>query len=211
MSVYIHPTALIENGVQIGEGSSIWDNVHIRRNTVIGESVIVGEKTHISYDVRIGKLVKINAFVYVCTAVTIEDGVMISAGTIFTNDRFPRAADADVNALRTSDPDENTESTLVMMGATIGAGAIIGSDLKIGRFAMVGMGAVVTHSVGDYHLVVGNPARAIGYVCRCGEPFARFAPGEHPAGAIGHACPKCRRTYNVWHGNVSEAASALAA
>jgi len=211
MSAYIHSTALIENGVRIGEGSSIWDNVHIRRNTVIGANVIVGEKTHISYDVRIGSLVKINAFVYICTAVTIEDGVMISAGAIFTNDRFPRAADADVKELRTSDPDESTRSTLVMTGATIGAGAIIGCDLTIGRFAMVGMGAVVTRSVGDFHLVVGNPARAIGYVCRCGEPFLRFPPGEHPTEAAGHVCEKCHRAYNVRQGNVSEAASALAA
>lgn len=210
MSVYIHPTALIEDGVRIGEGSSIWDNVHIRRNTVLGDNVIVGEKTHISYDVQIGSLVKINAFVYICTAVTIEDGVMISAGTIFTNDRFPRAATAEVDALRSSDPDESTRPTLVLTGATVGAGAIVGCDLTIGRFAMVGMGSVLTRSVGDYHLVVGNPARAIGYVCRCGEPFARFEPGKHPEDAR-HTCAKCHRRYRVSHGKVSESAGAFAA
>jgi acetyltransferase-like isoleucine patch superfamily enzyme len=204
MSARIHPTALIEDGVRIGEGSAIWDNVHIRRDTEIGERVIVGEKTHISYGVRIGNLVKINAFVYICTAVTIEDGVMISAGTIFTNDRFPRAANAELEDLRGSDPDENTRPTLVRAGATIGAGAIIGCDLTIGSFAMVGMGSVVTRPVPDFHLVVGNPARAIGYVCRCGEPFARFEPGRHPETAQ-HQCFGCGRIYTASSGQVSEA------
>jgi len=203
MSARIHPTALIEDGVRLGEGTSVWDNVHIRRDTAIGERVIVGEKTHISYGVRIGNLVKINAFVYICTAVTIEDGVMISAGTIFTNDRFPRAANPDLNDLRSSDPDENTRPTLVRAGATIGAGAIIGSDLTIGRFAMVGMGSVVTRSVPDFHLVVGNPARTIGYVCRCGEPFARFEAGRHPQ-SVGHDCPGCGRVYTTSSGIVQE-------
>jgi acetyltransferase-like isoleucine patch superfamily enzyme len=203
MNAQIHATALIEDGVRIGEGSSIWDNVHIRRDTTIGDRVIVGEKTHISYGVRIGNLVKINAFVYICTAVTIENGVMISAGTIFTNDRFPRAANAELNDLRSSDPDETTRPTLVRAGATIGAGAIIGCDLVIGQFAMVGMGSVVTRSVPDFHLVVGNPARAIGYVCRCGDPFARFEAGKHPENAR-HQCEVCGRIYNASFGRVSE-------
>jgi acetyltransferase-like isoleucine patch superfamily enzyme len=209
MSIYIHPSALIENGVRIGDQSSIWDSVHIRRDTIIGDHVIVGEKTHISYDVRIGNLVKINAFVYICTGVTIEDGVMISAGTIFTNDRFPRACDAELRGLRTSDPDENTRPTVVRAGATIGAGAIVGCDLSIGNFAMVGMGSVVTRSVADFHLVVGNPARTIGYVCRCGEPFARFEPGKHPE-AVKHGCRGCQRSYSAANGHVSELVGAIA-
>jgi len=98
-----------------------------------GEEYIVGEKSYIAYGVRIGNRVKINAFVYICNAVTIEDGVMISAGTIFTNDRFPRAATSDLKRLRNSDPDEHTLPTLVCEGATIGAGCVIGNDLTIGR------------------------------------------------------------------------------
>ena len=138
MKALIHPTAIVEDGVRVGDHSSVWDNVHIRRNTTIGSHCVVGEKTHISYDVQIGSLVKINAFVYICTAVTIEDGVMISAGCIFTNDRFPRAANSDLTGLRDSGPDEHTRPTLVRAGATIGAGCIIGCDLTIGRFAMIG-------------------------------------------------------------------------
>ncbi len=93
--VRIHPTAIVEEGVTIGSGTSVWDNVHIRGpETTIGEDCIVGEKSYIAYGVKIGDRVKINAMVYICTAVTIEDGVMISAGTIFTNDRFPARDDA---------------------------------------------------------------------------------------------------------------------
>ena len=168
-SVRIHPTALVEDGVEIGEHSSVWDNVHIRFDTTIGEECIIGEKTYIAYGVRIGNRCKLNAAVYVCTAVTIEDGVMVSAGTVFTNDRFPRATTPDLTALRSSDPDEETLPTLVREGATIGANCTIGNDLVIGRFAMVGMGSVVTKSVPDFALVLGNPARIAGYVCRCGH------------------------------------------
>lgn len=169
MAVHIHPTALVEEGASIGEGTAIWDNVHIRAPSEIGVDCIVGEKTYIAYDVTIGDRVKINAHAYICAGVTIENGVMISAGVIFTNDRFPRATTSDLSQLRPSEPDESTEETLVREGATIGAGAIVGPGLEIGRFAMVGMGSVVTRSVGDHVLVVGNPARAIGYVCRCGD------------------------------------------
>lgn len=209
MKPYIHPTALVESGVKIGEDSSIWDGVHIRRDTHIGHHCIVGEKSHISYDVRIGNLVKINAFVYICTAVTIEDGVMISAGCIFTNDRFPRAADPELQELRTSQPDEHTRPTLVGAGATLGAGCVVGCGLSIGRFAMIGMGSLVTRSIGDFHLAMGSPARTVGYVCRCGEPFARFPPGEAPV-ALSHSCPACRRAYSVQNGVVSESKVATA-
>ena len=91
MNVRVHATAILESGVVLGAGTSVWDNVHIRRDAILGDECIVGEKTYIAYGVRIGHRVKINSFVYICNAVTIEDGVMVSAGTIFTNDRFPRA------------------------------------------------------------------------------------------------------------------------
>src|SRR5262245_43378785 len=113
MTVRIHPTALIEEGVVLGDETAVWDNVHIRHGARLGEQCIVGEKSYIAYDVVIGSRVKINAFVYVCTGVTIEDGVMISAGTIFSNDRFPRATTSDLSALRPSEPDEHTLLTLV--------------------------------------------------------------------------------------------------
>lgn|SRR5262245_39723705 len=203
MSAHIHPTAIVEPGVEIGPGTAVWDNVHVRHATCIGAECIIGEKTYIAYGVRIGDRVKVNAFVYICTAVTIEDGAMIGAGTIFTNDRFPRATTPDLKHLRSSEPDEHTLPTLVREGATIGAGCVIGNDLSIGRWAMVGMGSVVTRSVPDFHLVMGNPARSVGYVCRCGQVTSRF-PFENLLGAAEPACRRCGRRYAIHDGVVTE-------
>ncbi len=186
-------------------GSSIWDAVHIRHDASIGEECIVGEKTYIAYDVKIGNRVKINAFVYICAAVTIEDGVMISAGTVFTNDRFPRATTPDLKSLRSSDPDEETLPTLVREGATIGAHCTIGNDLEIGRFAMIGMGALVTKSVPDFHLAIGVPARSVGYVCRCGKVLAMIAQLDSEASSL--TCPACGLGYAHDHGTITEPAS----
>ena len=194
--VRIHPTAIIEKDVKLGQGTSIWDNVHIRHSTSLGEECIVGEKTYIAYDVRIGNRVKINAMVYICNAVTIEDGVMISAGTIFTNDRFPRATTPDLKSLRSSEPDEHTLPTLVREGATIGAGSIIGNDLTIGRFAMIGMGSLVTRSVPEFHLAVGRPARSVGCVCRCGQLLLSFNEARTDEN-VPVTCSACGRWYAV--------------
>ncbi len=193
MTVRIHPTAIVEENVQLGDGTSVWDHAHIRHGASLGEQCIVGGKSYIAYDVRIGHRCKINASVYICAAVTIEDGVMISAGTIFTNDRFPRAATPDLMQLRSSDPDEDTESTLVRSGATIGAGCLIGSNLTIGRWAMIGMGSVVTKSVPDFHLVLGSPARSIGAVCRCGQLLGMFADAQPIMES--YVCSNCGRRY----------------
>jgi len=200
--IRIHPTAIVEDGVRIGSRSSVWDSVHIRGGATIGEECIVGEKSYIAYDVVIGNRVKINAFVYICAAVTIEDGVMLSAGTIFTNDRFPRATTPDLQQLRDSAPDEHTLPTLVRAGATIGAGSIIGNDLTIGRFAMVGMGSVVTKSVPDFYLVIGQPARPVGVVCKCG-PLIHWFAGQ-PADTNADAkCGECGAEYSIRSGVVT--------
>lgn len=202
----IHPTAIIEPGVVVGDGTAIWDNVHIRHDARIGVDCIIGEKTYIAYGVTIGNRCKINAMVYICAGVTIEDGVMISAGTIFTNDRFPRATTPDLQTLRPSEPDEHTRPTLVRAGATIGAGCTIGNDLTIGRFAMVGMGSLVTRSIPDFALALGHPARVVGAVCRCGQLLARFeAP---PVDGTGLICSACGREYVMDRGTVGEVASA---
>jgi UDP-2-acetamido-3-amino-2,3-dideoxy-glucuronate N-acetyltransferase len=203
MSLRIHPTAIIEEGVQIGLGTSVWDHVHIRHSTRIGEQCIVGEKTYIAYDVQIGNRVKINAFVYICNGVTIEDGVMISAGTIFTNDRFPRATTPDLKELRPSEPDERTLPTVVRAGATIGAGSTIGNHLTIGRFAMIGMGSLVTKSVPDFNLAIGHPAASVGCACRCGQLLVRFAPTGHiDVGEI--TCAACGLRYAIRNNLVTE-------
>ena len=199
----VHPTAIIEPNVALGRGTSVWDSVHIRHDTSVGDECIVGEKTYVAYGVRIGHRVKINSFVYICTAVTIEDGVMISAGTIFTNDRFPRATTPDLKRLRASDPDERTLPTVVREGATIGAGCTIGNDLVIGRFAMVGMGALVTKSIPDFALAIGHPAVPVGAVCRCGQLLIRYAAGRAPSRRR-LECTACGRQYSFHAGQTTE-------
>jgi UDP-2-acetamido-3-amino-2,3-dideoxy-glucuronate N-acetyltransferase len=194
----IHPTALIEADVEIGAGSQIWDHVHIRQGARIGRNCIVGEKTYIAGQVQIGNHVKVNACVYICALVTIEDLVMISAHTVFTNDKLPRAFSPDLSGLATSAVTEETLPTVVRQGATIGANATIGCGIEIGRFAMVGMGSVVTRSVPDHALVFGNPARQRGYVCVCGQPLGdlrRFEPGSA-------RCRRCSRRYSLADGKV---------
>ncbi len=202
--VRIHETAMIEGGVAIGEGTSVWDSVHIRGpGTTIGEDCIIGEKSYVAYGVAIGDRVKINAFVYICTGVTIEDGVMISAGTTFTNDRYPRATTNDLSKLRPSDPDEHTLPTIVRAGTTIGARATIGPGVELGRFSMVGMAAAVTRSVDAFHLVVGQPARVVAAVCRCGEPFLRAVDGLLPD-TNDVECTLCGLRYGVSDNIVQE-------
>jgi acetyltransferase-like isoleucine patch superfamily enzyme len=199
----IHPTAEIEDGVEIGEGTAVWAHVHARGPSTIGRNCIIGEKTYIGPGVTIGDLVKLNAMVYVPLGVTLEDGVMIGAGTIFTNDRYPRGTDVAVTELRDSGPGEHIFETAVQQGASIGAGCTIGSNLVVGRWSLVGMGTVVTRDVPPFHLVVGNPARTISIVCRCGEPVWRFPKGDLPV-SDEQACAACGLRYRVADGEVEE-------
>lgn len=203
MSVRIHPTALVEDGVRLGDGTAVWDNAHLRSGAVVGRQCIIGGKSYLADEVRLGDRVKVNADVYLCSGVTVEDGAMLSAHVVFTNDRFPRATTSDLSALRPSEVDEHTERTTVREGATIGASAVIGPGLTIGRFAMVGMGSVVTHDVPDFHMAVGSPARSTAVVCRCGAPVLRMA--ETDVGrSIEVRCHDCGRRYCVTGRAVSE-------
>jgi len=200
----VHPTAEIEPGVTIGAGTAVWAYVHVRGpDTRIGVDCIVGERTYVAYGVAIGDRVKLNAGVYVCTGVTLGTGVLVGAGVVFTNDRYPRATTPDLAAWRPSKPDERTLPTVVEDGATIGAGSVVGCDLTIGRFAMVGMGAVVTRSVAPFHLVVGQPARTVAIVSRAGEPLMRFS-GARPPDREGLVCPASGLRYAVRGGVVEE-------
>jgi acetyltransferase-like isoleucine patch superfamily enzyme len=191
----IHPTALIESGVLIGENSSVWDAVHIRHGATIGKSCIIGEKTYIAYDVMIGNFCKLNASVYICAGVTIGDYVMLAAHTVFTNDRFPRAFDRVLEGLASSEPNEETLSTQVGIGVTTGANVTIGPGLTIGNFAMIGMGSVVTHDMPPHGLAIGNPARLAGYVCACGPVLVKMRSWERDVIGTRYSCKKCGRVY----------------
>ena len=131
---------------------------------------------------------------------------MLSAGVVFTNDRFPRAMNRELTALETSDPTDETLATRVKRGSTIGANATIGPGVTLGAFSMVGMGSVVTRNVPEQALVGGNPARVTGYVCVCGP---RLVTMDLPP-PIGTSleCERCRRKYE-WDGRglIAESAS----
>ncbi len=187
---HIHATAIVESGVRVGDDTAVWDGVHIRHNATIGEQCIIGEKTYIAYDVTIGNRVKINAQVYICTGVEIDDGCLIAAHVVFTNDKTPRATDVDLRRLLDSGPTATTPTTRVGHGASLGANATIGPGLQLGAYCVVGMGAVVTRDVPPHGLVVGNPAQLIGLVARNGERvWTAKLPGQLPPPGTVIACP----------------------
>lgn len=191
----IHPTALIEDNVRIGDGTAVWNNVHLRHGASVGRECIIGERTYVAYDVHIGDYCKLNADVYVCAGVTVSDYVMLSAHVVFTNDRFPRAFDKILDGLASSEPNEETLLTHVEPGVTVGANATIGPGLRIGSFAMIGMGSVVTHDIPSHALVIGSPARIAGYVCACGPVLVRLVQWEADAAGTRYSCARCGRVY----------------
>jgi acetyltransferase-like isoleucine patch superfamily enzyme len=189
--IRIHPTADVSPRAQIGDGAQIWHQAQVREGANIGRNCIVGKGVYVDFDVRIGDNCKLqnNAFIY--HGATLEDGVFVGPGAILTNDRQPRAINPD-GSLKAAD-DWQVGPIQVGYGASIGAGCIILPGVAIGRFAMTGAGAVVTHDVPDHGLAIGAPARLAGYVCSCG---ARLAVAETPAGRRGH-CAACGRAFDL--------------
>lgn len=164
---FIHPSAEVENGAFIGPETKIWHLCHIRRDAHIGGECVLGRGVYVDAGVQIGNCVKIQNYVSVFHGVTIEDGVFIGPHVCFTNDMLPRAVNPDMS-LKAAD-DWVLTQTRVGAGAAIGANATIVCGVTIGRWAMIGAGSVVTRDVPDYALVVGNPARQIGWVCASGH------------------------------------------
>ena len=157
--VYIHETAEVSSTASIGEGTRVWHLVQIREDSVIGNDCNISKNVYVDAGVHIGNRVKIQNNVSVYHGVTLEDDVFVGPSAVFTNDFYPRAFNADWKV----------SETLVKQGASIGANATIVCGNKVGRYAMVGSGSVVTKDVPDYALVAGNPARQIGWVCKCGN------------------------------------------
>jgi UDP-2-acetamido-3-amino-2,3-dideoxy-glucuronate N-acetyltransferase len=195
----IHATADLEPGVSVGAGTSIWHRAQVRRGARIGADCVVGRDAFIDEDVVIGDHVKVQNAALVYHGVTVEEGVFIGPNAILTNDRYPRSETADGLLARA---DDWTVSPIrVMAGASVGAGAVVVAGNDVGRFAMVGAGAVVTRSVPDHALVAGNPARRIGWVCRCGQRLLGEGGSPHPAHASGGTrCAACGREYRVVDG-----------
>ncbi len=156
---FAHESAFIDDGVEIGEGTRIWHVSHVIKGSRIGRNCSIGQNVVIGPDVVIGNGVKIQNNVSVYRGVTLEDGVFCGPSMVFTNVVNPRSEIPRMQELR---------PTLVKRGATLGANCTIVCGVTIGRYAFVGAGAVVTKDVPDYALVVGNPARIVGWVCACG-------------------------------------------
>jgi len=164
---FIHPTAEVSPHAIIGPGVKIWHQAQVRERAQIGANCIIGKGAYIDFEVSVGPNSKIQNGVYVYHGATIEAGVFLGPGVILTNDRLPRAINPD-GSLKT-DADWEVSPILIKRGAAIGAGAVILPGVTIGKFAMVGAGAVVTRNVPDYGLVYGNPARLHGYVDERGQ------------------------------------------
>lgn len=158
-SVFVHPSSVVDPGAQIGEGTKIWHFCHVSGNSVIGRNCIVGQGCFVAPNVEIGNRVKIQNGVSLFGGVVLEDEVFCGPHMIFTNVINPRAFIERKDEFRT---------TRVCRGATIGAGAIVVCGHTIGRYALVGAGAVVTTDVAPYALVYGSPARRHGWVGKCG-------------------------------------------
>ena len=155
-----HPTAVIDEGCTIGEGTRIWHFSHILPGTVIGAGCNLGQNVVVGPDVTMGRGCKIQNNVSVYKGVTLEDDVFCGPSMVFTNVFNPRA-----NIRRM----DEARPTLVRHGASLGANSTVVCGVTIGRYAFVGAGAVITRDVPDHALVYGNPARQHGWVCECGE------------------------------------------
>src|SRR3954467_6326854 len=155
--IYIHPSADVSPRATLGAGTKVWHQAQVREGAVLGRNCILGKGAYVDFGVQIGDNVKIQNRASVYHGVTLENGVFVGPHVIFTNDKLPRAINPD-GSIKSED-DWVLGRILVKEGASIGAGAIIVAGVTLGRFAMVGAGAVVTRDVPDNGLVYGNPAR----------------------------------------------------
>ncbi|MDW8132714.1 MAG: Gfo/Idh/MocA family oxidoreductase [Candidatus Calescibacterium sp.] len=182
---FIHESSYIDENVKIGKNTRIWHFCHILKNTEIGENVTIGQNVMIGPDVKIGNNCKIQNNVSVYKGVTLEDDVFCGPSCVFTNVYNPRAFIERKNEFR---------PTIVKKGATIGANSTIICGITIGKYAFIGAGAVVNRDVPDYALVVGVPAKQIGWVCKCGTKL-KF---EHNY----TKCTYCSREYKLKENNI---------
>ena len=183
MAAVVPPSAIVDEGAQLGDGTRVWHFVHVSAGARIGEGCSLGQGVYVGNDVTIGHHVKIQNNVSVYDAVTLEDEVFCGPSMVFTNVHNPRAAVPRKHEYR---------RTLVRRGATLGANCTVVCGTTIGEHAFVGAGAVVSRDVPAFALVVGVPARRIGWISRHGERLALPASGQGQA-----ACPATGETYRL--------------
>jgi len=182
----IHPSAIVDSGAQIGEGTRIWHWTHVCAGARIGRGCSLGQNVYVAPRATIGDNVKIQNNVSVYDEVTLEDGVFCGPSMVFTNVINPRSEISRKDAYR---------KTLVKRGATLGANCTIVCGITVGAYAFVGAGAVVNRDVLDFALVVGVPARQVGWMSRYGEQLELPLKGEGTA-----TCPHTGERYRVHNG-----------
>ncbi|MCD6381007.1 MAG: N-acetyltransferase [Candidatus Odinarchaeota archaeon] len=187
MKYFVHDTAVVEEGAVVGDGTKIWHHAHVRSGAKIGKNCVLGKSVYVDKGVVIGDNVKLENRVSVFQGVTIEDDVFIGPHTTFTNDRYPRAFNKDWEIVR----------TYVEKGASIGAGAVIVCGVRLGKYCMVGAGAVVTKDVPPFTLVLGVPARIVGFVCYCGKPLKEIVREDEKEVVFRCSDPKCGREVHI--------------
>lgn len=195
---FVHSTADVSPAAVIGDGTKIWQHCQVRENAILGSNCILSKGVYIDSDVKIGNNVKIQNGISVYHGVTLEDGVFCGPHCVFTNDKRPRSINPD-GSLK-GGADWVVSETLVRTGAAIGAHATIVCGITIGKWAMIGSGAVVTKDVPDYGLVYGNPARLHGFVCSCGYNLVKITNddvGSMDPATIKMECPHCNQKIDI--------------
>lgn len=190
MLYFVHNTAIIDDSAQIGKGSKIWHFSHIMQNTVLGQNCNIGQNVVVSPKVVLGENVKVQNNVSIYTGVICENDVFLGPSMVFTNISNPRSAIVRRN---------NYVKTLVKKGASIGANATIVCGNTIGKYALIGAGAVVTKDVPAYALLVGNPAKQVGWVSEYGHRLKFDENGFAK-------CPESNQNYQLINDNVKEIA-----
>lgn len=188
----IHETAEVSPQAQIGEGTVIWHQAQIREGAHIGENCIIGKGVYVDFGVYIGSRVKVQNYACIYRGACIEDGVFIGPHACITNDKYPRAITPE--GLLKGPADWEVGPVLIKEGASLGAMSVVLPGVTVGRFAMVGACSVVTSDVPDHGLVMGNPARLRGFVCRCGRQLTVEATA---AERVTMRCPKCGVSYEI--------------
>ena len=186
MEYFTHPTAIIDPGARIGAGTKVWHFCHIMEGAIIGANCSLGQNVFVASGVKLGRGTKVQNNVSIYAGVICEEEVFLGPSMVFTNISNPRSAISRKGAY---------EKTLVCRGATIGANATIVCGNRIGRYAFIGAGAVITRDVPDYALVVGNPARQLGWMSAYGHRLHFDEAGEA-------RCPESEEVYVMEDGRV---------
>jgi UDP-2-acetamido-3-amino-2,3-dideoxy-glucuronate N-acetyltransferase len=166
--VFFDKTAIVENGALVGAGTKVWHHAHVRAGATIGRDCVIGKNVYVDSNVIIGDRVKIQNNVSLYNGLTVENEAFIGPHVTFTNDLYPRSRGS-----------WEIVKTCVEFNASVGANATIKCGVTVGRSAMIGCGSVVTDNVIPHGLVRGNPARLVGFVCKCGLPMTEARPHSY--------------------------------